>query len=195
MPRNRRPQPKAEKRAELVAAARQLFLRDGYAATAVGRIARAAEVTPNTVYWYFRDKDELLIAVLDELFAEAFSRYLTVAGDPIADQLVWLVDELRQIRELVSTVHARLSASPALAEWHNAFHANVEALFQQATGAPPPETRHAEAKIVTFTVEGLLTHDIDNATTREVCHALAARWSTHNNPQRAIAPAPTNHDP
>ena len=67
MPRNRRTQPEAEKRAELISTARALFLSDGYDATPMNRIAREAGVTPNTIYWYFRDKEQLLLAVLDEL--------------------------------------------------------------------------------------------------------------------------------
>lgn len=177
MPRNRRPQPKAEKRSELIAAARELFLKDGYTATAIGRIARAAEVTPNTVYWYFRDKDDLLIAVLNELLAEGLSEYRSVAGEPIAEQLVWLVGQLRQTRELVTTVHARLSASPPLAEWHANFHSTVEHLLEtQLPTALPADTREAEATIAAFTIEGLLTHDVDDAATRQICEALAFRW-------------------
>ncbi|HKY90770.1 MAG TPA: helix-turn-helix domain-containing protein, partial [Nevskiaceae bacterium] len=65
MPRNRIQQDSAEKRTEIVGAARTLFLETGYEATSMASIAAAAGVASNTIYWYFRDKDELLVAVLD----------------------------------------------------------------------------------------------------------------------------------
>ena len=70
MPRNRRPQDREEKRGEIVAAATRLFVEEGYDSTTVARIGREAGVTSNTVYWYFKDKDEVLVAVLDALFAQ-----------------------------------------------------------------------------------------------------------------------------
>ncbi len=65
MPANRRPVPKEQRREELLVAAAQLFVQDGYEAASMSRIAKQAGVTANTLYWYFADKDELLVAVAD----------------------------------------------------------------------------------------------------------------------------------
>lgn len=70
MARNKRPQPADEKRAEIVAAARRLFVEDGYDATSMSRLAKEAEVAPNTIYWYFGNKDDVLIAVLTAVMAD-----------------------------------------------------------------------------------------------------------------------------
>ena len=70
MPRNRRPQDREEKRAEIVVAARRLFVEEGYDAASMTRIARDAGVVSNTLYWYFQDKDSILIAVLDAVLAD-----------------------------------------------------------------------------------------------------------------------------
>jgi AcrR family transcriptional regulator len=179
MPRNRRPQPKAEKRAELIAAARTLFVRDGYDATPMNRIAQAAHVTPNTIYWYFRDKDDLLIGVLDELLGEALADYPNVAGRPLSDQLAWLVERLRPVSGLVSTVHTRIKTSPAIDDWHTRFHATFDDLFERQLPRPlPAKTRDGEMKIVAYTVEGLITHDVDPSASRRTCKALADRLHT-----------------
>ena len=61
MARNKRPQAADEKRAEIVAAARRLFIDAGYSATSMSRLAKEAGVAPNTIYWYFGDKDDVLI--------------------------------------------------------------------------------------------------------------------------------------
>ncbi|PQP53755.1 TetR/AcrR family transcriptional regulator, partial [Mycolicibacterium austroafricanum] len=82
MPRNKRPQPPQEKRAEIVTAARELFVDAGYDATPMGRLAAAAGVAANTIYWYFEDKDAVLIAVLDEVMTDAWAQYQSVAAEP-----------------------------------------------------------------------------------------------------------------
>ncbi len=176
MARNRRPQPKAEKRAELVAVARELFLEEGYEATSVSRVAKGASVAPNTVYWYFEDKDALFIAVLDELFAEDLAAYAEVEGAPLAEQAFWLVGRLRRVRGLVATVHARVRVSPAIAAWHDRLHATIDAVIaHQLPGPVDPGVLAVESTIASFTVEGLITHDVPDDEARPVCDALAAR--------------------
>jgi AcrR family transcriptional regulator len=179
MPRNRRPQPKAEKRAELIAAARTLLLRDGYDATPMNRIAQAADVTPNTIYWYFRDKDELLIGVLDDLLAEILADHSAVAGRPLSNQLAWLVERLRLVSSLVSTVHTRIELSPPIDEWHTRFHITMNDLVERQLPRPlPAKTHDQELRIVAYVIEGLVTHDADATASRSTCKALADRLQT-----------------
>jgi AcrR family transcriptional regulator len=176
MPRNRRPQPKAEKRAALVTAARALFLHDGYDATTMSRIARAADVTPNTIYWYFRDKDDLLINVLDDVTGEMLDDYARVVRQPLSEQFAWIVERLREVSGLVSTVHTRIKTSPALDEWHSQFHATFEEFFEQQLPAPlPADARDAELNIVAYALEGLITHELDAIASQRICDALADR--------------------
>ena len=120
--RNKRPQASDEKRAEIVAAARELFVDAGYDATPMGRLATVAGVAANTIYWYFADKDAVLIAVLDEVMADAWAQYQSVAAEPLPVRLLWVVRQLQQMSRLVSTVHARAERSPAIAVWHDNFH-------------------------------------------------------------------------
>ncbi len=56
----------AKKRADILAAARALFLADGFERTSVDAVAARAGVSKRTVYDYFGDKQALLIAVLRE---------------------------------------------------------------------------------------------------------------------------------
>jgi len=178
MPVNKQAEPEAEKKAQLMAAARQLFVQDGYESTPMGRIAKAAGVTPNTIYWYFEDKDALLLAVLDELFQENMATFLTVARKPLAEQLLWLVQTLRGFSRLISTVHARVRESKPVDQWHSQFHSIVEQLF--AMQLPQEMTQAAiaaEVRIAAFTVEGLVTHVLDDDTVRLTCQQLASRWA------------------
>jgi AcrR family transcriptional regulator len=54
-----------ETRRRVVAAARELFLDQGYAATTIAAVARRAQVSPDTVYSAFGSKGALLKEVLD----------------------------------------------------------------------------------------------------------------------------------
>ena len=57
-------------RQSLIAAARDLFGEQGYAATSVDEIARQAGVTKGALYHHFRDKDDLFRAVVEDVKRE-----------------------------------------------------------------------------------------------------------------------------
>lgn len=69
-------------RERLVTTARDLFLRNGYAATSLTDVAEAAGYSKGAVYSNFRNKDYLCLAAIDDIRAEQL-RLLTdsVTGD------------------------------------------------------------------------------------------------------------------
>ncbi|AJW41299.1 Transcriptional regulator, TetR [Rhodococcus sp. B7740] len=174
MPRNRRPVDRAEKRSEIVNAARSLFVDDGYEHTPMGRIATAAGVTTNTIYWYFGDKDELLVGVLDEIHADALSRFVALADKSVTEQVLWVVDELERYHRLVDTVHSRTSVSAYIDKWHNDFHALWEqwiAVELRNDGVADTDIEPATRMIV-FVIEAMLTHPQDEASKRTMIDLL-----------------------
>ncbi len=175
MARNKRLQDREEKRAEIMAAARLLFLQEGYEATAMSRLALAVGVAPNTIYWYFKDKDELLVAILSAELTERLNEYIQQPMQDLTDRLLWVVDQLQLAHRLVSTVHARLLLSPEIHEWHERFHVLVEGLFRlELLQAGVAEERIAAmVKIAVFTIEGLLAHPLAEAERRAICAELA----------------------
>jgi AcrR family transcriptional regulator len=70
VPRLTRAESQARTRERLLATARELFLRDGYQPTSLDRVAEAAGFSKGAVYSNFRNKDELCMAVLDDIRAE-----------------------------------------------------------------------------------------------------------------------------
>jgi len=56
----------AQKRAAILATARELFLADGFERTSMDAIASSAEVSKRTVYDYYGDKRTLLLAVVEQ---------------------------------------------------------------------------------------------------------------------------------
>lgn len=178
MAKNKQLQDRTEKRDEVISAASHLFIQDGYDATSMSRIADAAKVTPNTIYWYFKDKDAVLIAVLNAVVGDALTEYQTISERPISELLPWLLGRLEAARKLVTTVHSRIARSPELNEWHDRFHLASESLLRsqlERVGVPAQEV-DVEAKIGIFAFEGMLMHDLGEKQNLAVCAALAARW-------------------
>jgi AcrR family transcriptional regulator len=69
-----------ERRAEIVKAAAELFSEKGYDKTAVSDIVHAINVAQGTYYYYFKSKEDVMLAVLDQLTDEIIQK-LTVAID------------------------------------------------------------------------------------------------------------------
>ena len=174
MARIKREQDREEKRDEIVAAARTLFVEEGYEAASINRLATAAGVAPNTIYWYFKDKDEVLVAVLDAEFSARMGEYQVLPTMKPAELLLWVVNQLKQVSRLVGTVHSRLAQSPAINTWHERFHVLSEELLRlelQKNGIAPQKIE-ALVKISVFTIEGLLAHPLPEEQKRAICAAL-----------------------
>lgn len=76
-------------RERIVAAATQLFARQGYERTSVQEIVRSAQVTKGAMYHWFGSKSELLNSIYRELLAEQTTRLEAIAaGDgPVTARL------------------------------------------------------------------------------------------------------------
>lgn len=61
---------KQQKRQQILQAALELFARQGFHATSVEQIARHAGISKGLIYNYFTGKQELLVAIIDSIFAE-----------------------------------------------------------------------------------------------------------------------------
>lgn len=85
MTRLTRAQTQARTRSQLIATATELFLRDGYAATSLDKIAETAGFTRGAVYSNFRNKDELCLAVLDEYRATKVAEIMASLSVPTLD--------------------------------------------------------------------------------------------------------------
>lgn len=56
---------KEVRRQAILAAAKRAFSKNGYAATTIADVARAADLSYGTIYWYFDSKEELFDALMD----------------------------------------------------------------------------------------------------------------------------------
>jgi len=72
-------------RQEILDAASELFVKEGFENVSMRRIAEKIEYSPTTIYLYFKDKAELLEQVCHETFARLtahLTRILEQPGDP-----------------------------------------------------------------------------------------------------------------
>jgi len=84
--KERRARQKKFLRQEILDAASELFVRDGYENVSMRRIADKIEYSPTTIYIYFKDKAELLEQVCKETFARLVQRLTKIMeqpGDPV----------------------------------------------------------------------------------------------------------------
>src|SRR5215471_2936289 len=84
--RERRARQKRYLRQEILDAASELFVRDGFESVSMRRIADRIEYSPTTIYLYFKDKAELLEQVCTETFSrlrQVLVRIEELPGDPL----------------------------------------------------------------------------------------------------------------
>ena len=90
---------KASRHAEILAAAREVFLEHAFDSASVSQIAARAQCVEGTLYTYFRSKRDLFDAVLadfyDRLIAEITPRFAAI--DSTRDRLTYLVSRHLQI--------------------------------------------------------------------------------------------------
>ena len=73
-------------RQEILDAASELFIKEGYENVSMRRIADRIEYSPTTIYLYFKDKAELLESICQETFAKLIQRLTKIMeqpGDPV----------------------------------------------------------------------------------------------------------------
>lgn len=84
--KERRARQKRYLRQEILDAASELFVRDGYENVSMRRIADKIEYSPTTIYIYFKDKGDLLEQVCKETFGglvQLLTKIMDQPGDPI----------------------------------------------------------------------------------------------------------------
>ena len=90
----RRARAKVALRQQILDAARELFVHEGYDAVSMRRIAARIEYSPTAIYLHFPDKQSILTALCDETFEKLSMRLATLFART-TDPLAQLRDGLR----------------------------------------------------------------------------------------------------
>jgi AcrR family transcriptional regulator len=121
-------------RGAILAAAHDLFLANGYAATSIRAVAEVAEVSQQTVYNAFGDKASLLVAVGRRIVSGELGPELSEQGD-FRSQLVAQTDQLARIE---------LAAAWSRMVWERGM-LRLEAMLLDAATSDPRATEVAGA--------------------------------------------------
>lgn len=62
-----KPDVSAERKAQILAAARRVFLKKGFDAARMEEIAEEARLSIGGVYWYYKSKEEVIFGLMDEI--------------------------------------------------------------------------------------------------------------------------------
>lgn len=160
MPRNKRHLETKIKKEEIEFVAMALLKKKGYDNTSMAEIARAAGIAANTIYWYFENKDDVLISVLNRVVAQAMKELSEQREQPLRTKLLSLIAQVESSGSLMTDVHSRVSHSPKIQAWHDRFHTMVEQLSVSElvnAGVNPLEAL-LDAKLLIYVIEGLLAH-------------------------------------
>lgn len=135
--------PQAERRRQILDATIRVIAEEGLSLTTVEKVARSAGVSPGTVLFHFRSKDELLLAALEAVAQEfeAARRAAIVGsgGDPakaLDALIIALFDEQIASPEKVAVWYAFWGEAPArrvymarVGNRDQAYLEDIEALF------------------------------------------------------------------
>ena len=82
----RRSREKQELRQRIQEAATELFVLDGYQNVSIRKIADRIEYAPSTIYLYFKDKEELVHSICNDMFAELSEILIGIRLQDLAPQ-------------------------------------------------------------------------------------------------------------
>ena len=179
-----------ERRAELLEAARKLFVRDGFAEISVSRIVREIGVAQGTFYYYFDSKEAVLDALIREHVQEMAGRLSEVASDSARDATRALQDMIRTELDFDSRRASELGAIRGGDARTKLFAATLHTLAPiyaqvlargQRAGAFPSAPEDLLAEIVVLATHSLFDRDLLGWTNREYARrrtALAGLIST-----------------
>jgi AcrR family transcriptional regulator len=77
-----RPDVSDERIPQILAAAAKVFNRKGIAATRMEDIAREAKLSVGGVYWYYKGKDDVILAIMDQIIDEDVAALKAMLNEP-----------------------------------------------------------------------------------------------------------------
>lgn len=162
MPKNRQHIPLEERRASLLEAATDVFRTKGYSATTMDDISTSAGFARANVYWYYRSKDDIFAAVMNQMLEDEISA-LTVKhanADPANRLLAGLV-EMYPYRSLHREMHERMPYSDAVAAAHDSLIKWVRDLVYEVVADSDAEAdRDVVADLILSIFEGSNTGSV-----------------------------------
>lgn len=106
-----RPDVSEERRSQIVQSAMQVFARMGFAKTRMADVAAESGLSKGLLYWYFKSKEEIIIAIADLLFSGEFSKMqgLSIENQTaracLDDFLEIFLEDMNSIRKVAPVIY------------------------------------------------------------------------------------------
>jgi AcrR family transcriptional regulator len=129
-------------RAQLLDAAEQLMLEEGYAAVTSRRVGRTAEISPQLVHYYFHTMDDLFLEVFRRRAEEGFSQFARAIEAEPTLRTIWrsLTDGRGAVFniEFVALANHRMAIRAEMASYAERFRTmQLDAVWSILAGHEP----------------------------------------------------------
>lgn len=153
-------------REKILDTAKGMFIRQGYHGLAMRQISEAVGVTKAALYYHFKDKEELFIAILETYLLELEIALDRIMAEPVScrEQIRHFVEyvlaqptEQRATIRLASQEAGQLSAASRKAFeriYREKFIGKVESILK--TGMDKGEFRRVKPEVATWTLLGMM---------------------------------------
>lgn len=89
-----RPDVSEARKDQILDAATEIFNQKGFQQARMDDIADESQLSKGALYWYFKSKDEIIIAILDRLFQHEFKDLEKLRAEPLsATESLWIFTE------------------------------------------------------------------------------------------------------
>ncbi len=162
-----RPDVSEERKNQILDAATDVFVREGLHKARVDDIAEKAGLSKGALYWYFKSKDEIIVAILDKLFEGEFSelKELQFAEGSVVERLNLFVEStLEEIRgwlklvpiayEFLGLVFRQKIVKRVFHKYFRGYIDLITVLIQQ--GIDSGEFRDIDAQDVAITIGAII---------------------------------------
>lgn len=151
---------------QILSAARTLLIEQGYRGLSMREIAEAVNVSKAALYYHFKDKEQLLLAILDAYLdeMEALLTPLETADLPARQKVAALIEQIlsqpaenRAIIRLSSQEMAQLSPPARQAfdqTYHRKFLLKVQSILED--GMRSGELRKTDPSVATWVLLGMM---------------------------------------
>ena len=116
----KKPKGSPDKRDRILKAAIKVFAKNGFYATRVSEIAKAAGVADGTIYLYFKNKDDVLITIFQDGIQQllVILREVASSGQPFDERITRIIELqlglLEEQRDLAEVITVNLPQSSSL---------------------------------------------------------------------------------
>lgn len=117
-----------DRKKQIMDTATKLFNNQGYEKTSVNAIINEVNIAKGTFYYYFKSKDELLLAIIDNYYTDFVHEIVLISDDPLLNPFVKINTILRKL------INPSSQSSPFSSyiddDRSNKIHSNLEEKFR-----------------------------------------------------------------